>query len=75
MNIGLLNFLYTPLIFIFKRLLESAFIVLLTLITLIIIMILFYNYERYVSVILLIPYLFWLLFANYLAWNVYYLDK
>ena len=71
----LLNFLYTPLIFIFKRLLESAFIVLLTLITLIIIMILFYNYERYVSVILLIPYLFWLLFANYLAWNVYYLDK
>lgn len=71
----LLNFLYTPIIFIFNRLLESAFIVLLTLITLIIIMILFYNYEKYFSLILLIPYLLWLIFANYLAWSVYYLNK
>lgn len=71
----LLNFMYTPIIFVFKRLLESAFIVLFTLITLIIVMILFYNYEKYISVLLLIPYLFWLLFANYLAWSVYYLNK
>jgi len=71
----LLNFLYTPIIFIFKRLLESAFVVLLTLITLIFVMILFYNYERYISVLLLIPYLIWLLFANYLAWSIYYLNK
>lgn len=71
----LLNLLYTPLIFKFKRLLESSFIVLLTLITLIIVMILFYNYEKYISVILLIPYLLWLIFANYLAWSVYYLNN
>lgn len=71
----LLNFMYSPLIFVFKRLLESSFIVLLTLITLIIVMILFYNYEKYISVLLLIPYLLWLIFANYLAWNVYYLNK
>ena len=71
----LLNLSYSPIIFIFKRLLESAFIVLLTLITLIIVMILFYNYERYISVYLLIPYLLWLLFANYLAWSVYYLNN
>lgn len=71
----LLNFMYSPLIFVFKRLLESSFIVLLTLITLIIVMILFYNYEKYISVLLLIPYLLWLIFANYLAWSVYYLNK
>ena len=71
----LLNFMYTPIIFVYRRLLESAFIVLLTLITLIIVMILFYNYEKYLSVYLLIPYLIWLIFANYLAWSVYYLNK
>ena len=71
----LLNFMYSPLIFVFKRLLESSFIVLLTLITLIIVMILFYNYKKYISVLLLIPYLLWLIFANYLAWSVYYLNK
>ena len=70
----IINLIYSPIIFIFRRLLESAFIVSLTLITLIIVMILFYTYERYLSVYLLIPYLLWLLFANYLAWSVYYLN-
>lgn len=71
----LFNLMYSPLIFVYKRLLESAFIVLLTLITLIILMILFYKYERYISVYLLIPYLIWLIFANYLAWSIFYLNK
>jgi benzodiazapine receptor len=70
-----LNFSYTPMIFVYKRLFESAFIVLLTLITLIIVMILFYNYKKYISVYLLIPYLLWLIFANYLAWSFYFLNK
>ena len=71
----ILNFSYTPLIFVYRKLLESAFIVLLTLITLIIVMILFYSYKKYVSFYLLIPYLLWLIFANYLAWNIYHLNK
>ena len=70
-----INYSFTPMMFIYKRLFESAFIVLLTLITLIIVMILFYNYKKYISVYLLIPYLLWLLFANYLAWSVYILNK
>ncbi len=71
----LLNFSYTPVIFTYHKLFESAFIVLLTLITLIIVMILFYSYKKYVSVYLLIPYLLWLIFANYLAWSIYDLNK
>jgi len=70
-----INFSYSPIIFIFKRLLESALIVLLTLITLIMTMILFYIYNKPISVYLLIPYLIWLIFANYLAWSVYYLNN
>lgn len=70
----LLNYLYTPTIFIYRKLLESAFIVSLTLITAIIVAILFYSYGNYLSVYLLIPYILWLMFANYLAWSVYYLN-
>jgi tryptophan-rich sensory protein len=71
----IINFSYTPIMFIYKQLFESAFIVLLTLITLIIVMILFYSYKKYISVYLLIPYLLWLMFANYLAWSFYFLNK
>ena len=70
----LLNYLYTPIIFIYRKLFESAFIVLLTLITAIIVAILFYSYKNYISAYLLIPYILWLMFANYLAWSVYYLN-
>ena len=70
-----INFSFTPMMFIYKLLLESAIITLLALITLIIVMILFYNYKKYISVYLLIPYLLWLIFANYLAWSIYYLNK
>jgi benzodiazapine receptor len=71
----LLNYIYTPLIFMYKRLLESAILTTLILITAIIIMILFYSYGNKISAYLLIPYILWLLFANYLAWSVYTLNK
>jgi len=71
----LLNYSYTPLIFVYKRLLESAIITSLVLLTAIIVMILFYNYGNMISVYLLIPYILWLSFANYLAWSVYILNK
>jgi len=71
----MINFMYTPVMFGFNRILESAVIVLLALITLIGVMALFYSYKKYISVYLLIPYLLWLIFANYLAWSVYDLNK
>ena len=71
----LLNYSYTPLIFVYKRLLESAIITSLVLLTAIIVMILFYKYGNMISVYLLIPYIIWLSFANYLAWSVYTLNK
>lgn len=71
-----LNFLYTPFIFLYNKILESSFIVLLTLITAIITMILFYNYDNTrISFYLLIPYIIWLIFANYLSWSLYFLNK
>jgi benzodiazapine receptor len=71
----MINFMYTPVMFGFHRILESAVIVLLALITLMGVMALFYSYKKYISVYLLIPYLSWLIFANYLAWSVYDLNK
>ena len=71
----ILNYVYTPLIFIYKRLLESAILTTLILITAIIVMILFYSYGNIISALLLIPYIIWLSFANYLAWSVYLLNK
>ena len=71
----LLNYSYTPLIFVYKRLLESAIITSLVLLTAIIVMILFYKYGNMISVYLLIPYIIWLSFANYLAWSIYKLNK
>ena len=71
----ILNYVYTPLIFIYKRLLESAILTTLILITAIIVMILFYSYGNIISALLLIPYIIWLSFANYLAWSVYSLNK
>ena len=70
-----LNYIYTPLIFMYKRLLESAILTTLILITAIIVMILFYSYGNKISAYLLIPYILWLLFAYYLAWSVYTLNK
>ena len=71
----ILNYAYTPLLFGYNRILESSIITLLVLITAIIVMILFYSYERMISVYLLIPYILWLIFANYLSWSLYVLNK
>ena len=71
----ILNYVYTPLIFIYRRLLESAILTTLILITAIIVMILFYSYGNIISALLLIPYIIWLSFANYLAWSVYSLNS
>ena len=71
----MINFMYTPVMFRFHGILESAVVVLLALITLIGVMALFYSYKKYIAVYLLIPYLLWLIFANYLAWSVYDLNK
>lgn len=70
-----LNYIYTPLIFMYKRLLESAILTTLILITAVIVMILFYSYDNKISAYLLIPYILWLSFANYLAWSVYILNN
>jgi tryptophan-rich sensory protein len=70
----LLNYIYTPLIFMYNRLLESAILTTLILITAVIVMILFYSYGNKISAYLLIPYIMWLSFANYLAWSIYILN-
>jgi benzodiazapine receptor len=69
-----LNYIYTPLIFMYNRLLESAILTTLILITAIIVMILFYSYGNKISAYLLIPYIMWLSFANYLGWSIYSLN-
>ena len=71
----ILNFSYSPMMFIYKKLFESAIITSLILITAIITLILFYKYKKIISVVLLIPYIIWLCFANYLAWSIYLLNK
>ena len=71
----ILNFSYSPMMFIYKKLFESAIITSLILITAIITLILFYKYKKIFSVVLLIPYILWLCFANYLAWSIYLLNK
>jgi tryptophan-rich sensory protein len=69
-----LNYIYTPLIFMYNRVLESAILTTLILITAVIVMILFYSYGNKISAYLLIPYILWLSFANYLAWSIYILN-
>ena len=71
----ILNLIYTPLLFGYNELLLSSFVILLTLISAIMLMILFYNYDKsHISYKLLIPYIIWLIYANYLSWSVYSLN-
>lgn len=72
----LLNFLYTPMFFYFKQKLGSAILTLLILIFEILTVIQFGLTDKtMISVYLMIPYLIWLLFANYLAWSIYKLNN
>jgi len=69
----LINFSYSPMLFGAKKLLESAVIVTLTLVFALLTMNKFYKINK-MSVYLLIPYICWLVFANYLGWSLYLLN-
>ena len=70
----LLNFSYSPVFFYYKKILGAAILTTLILMFAIITMYIF-SFKSYLAVFLLIPYILWLLFANYLAWSVYFLNK
>jgi tryptophan-rich sensory protein len=70
----LINFTFTPVLFGAKELFWSAILVSLTLILALITMFQFYKDKKMTSVYLLIPYICWLVFANYLGWSVYNLN-
>jgi tryptophan-rich sensory protein len=70
----LINFSFSPVLFGAKKLLESAVIVSLTLIFALLTMKKFYKVNKY-SYYLLIPYICWLVFANYLGWTTYLVNK
>jgi benzodiazapine receptor len=71
----LLNFSYSPMFFYFKELLLSAILTTLILITGVMV---FYQFsildKSFISSSLLIPYIIWLCFANYLSWTIYFIN-
>ena len=68
------NALWSIFFFVFKWRLFSAFWILLLLILIIKMIIDFYK-ENKISGLLQIPYLLWTLFATYLNWSIYFLNK
>ena len=71
----LLNFSYSPMFFYFRELLLSAILTTLILITGIMILYQFSKLDTsLISTYLLIPYIIWLIFANYLSWVIVYLN-
>lgn len=68
----LLNFSYSPMFFYFNELLLSAILTTLILITGLMV---FYEFtildNTFISSSLLIPYIIWLIFANYLSWSIF----
>lgn len=72
----ILNFLYSPMFFYYKQILGSAILTLIILIFAIMTLIQFaMTNKSIVSAVLLIPYIIWLIFANYLSWSIYKLNK
>ncbi len=72
----ILNFSYSPMFFYFKKILGSAILTLIILIFAIMTMIQFaITNKNLISVYLMIPYILWLIFANYLAWSIYKINK
>jgi len=71
-----LNFSYSPMFFYFRELLISSILTSLILITG---LMLLYEFSKIdtslISTYLLIPYIIWLCFANYLSWSIYILNK
>jgi len=72
----LLNFSYTPMFFYFKQKLGSAILTILIFIFGLLTIIQFGLTDKtLISVYLMIPYLIWLIFANYLSWSIYKLNN
>jgi len=72
----LLNFSYSPVFFYYKQILGAAILTTLILLTALMVMFQFFYYSKYkIAVYLLIPYILWLSFANYLAWSIYIINK
>ena len=70
----LLNFSYSPVFFYFKELLLAAVITILILVFALLTMYQFWKKNK-ISVYLMIPYIIWLCFANYLSWSIYFLNS
>lgn len=72
----ILNFLYSPIFFYYKQILGSAILTFFILIFALMTTIQFFITDKTkISFILMIPYILWLLFANYLSWSIYKLNK
>jgi len=72
----ILNFLYSPLFFYYKEILGSAILTLLILLFAILTLIQFMiTNKSLITVYIMIPYIIWLIFANYLSWSIYKLNK
>lgn len=72
----LLNFSYSPMFFYFRELLLSSILTILILITALLVFFQFTKLDKsLISSILLIPYIIWLCFANYLSYSIYFLNK
>jgi translocator protein len=72
----IVNMLFTPVMFGINNLLWAFIITVMTLVTCIMIMWQFYiTKSNMISIYLLIPYLLWLMFATYLAYDIYMLNK
>tara|TARA_Y100000389_G_scaffold8449_1_gene8031 strand:+ start:2619 stop:3086 length:468 start_codon:yes stop_codon:yes gene_type:complete len=73
--IGLIiNYSYTPIFLKLDNLILALIIVLLTLVFAIITFIQFYYFNKIASY-LLIPYILWLIFASYLSYDIYIINK
>jgi tryptophan-rich sensory protein len=71
----LLNFSYSPMFFYFRELLLSSILTTLILITGLLIIYQFSILDSsLISTYLLIPYIIWLCFANYLSWSIYLIN-
>jgi tryptophan-rich sensory protein len=71
----LLNFSYSPMFFYFRELLLSSILTTLILITGLMIIYEFSILDNsLISTYLLIPYIIWLCFANYLSWSIYFIN-
>jgi benzodiazapine receptor len=71
----LINYSFTFIFFYFKQKLLSAIICLITLVLAIYLFFIFFNYDKVgTSSYLLLPYIIWLIFANYLSWTIYFIN-